>query len=50
MFDRPSHQPPRRRFLLTLFAVVITLGIGTVGFVLIDHYPPFDAFYMTSSP
>jgi voltage-gated potassium channel len=36
-----------RRFLLTLFAVVTTLAIGTVGFVLIDHFPPFDAFYMT---
>jgi len=28
-------------------AVVVTLLIGTVGFVLIEHYPPFDAFYMT---
>jgi len=28
-------------------AIVTTLAIGTVGFVLIDHYPPFDAFYMT---
>jgi len=36
-----------RRFLFTLIAVVTTLAIGTVGFVLIDHYPPFDAFYMT---
>jgi len=36
-----------RRFLYLLAAVGVTLAIGTVGFVLIDHYPPFDAFYMT---
>src|SRR5262249_4675545 len=26
---------------------VTTLFIGTVGFTVIEHYPPFDAFYMT---
>ena len=36
-----------RRFLLTLLAIVFTLAVGTVGFTVIDHYPPFDAFYMT---
>ena len=36
-----------RRFLIILVAVAATLTIGTVGFTLIDHYPPFDAFYMT---
>ncbi|MBZ5726223.1 MAG: potassium channel protein [Acidobacteriia bacterium] len=36
-----------RRFLLILVAIVATLAAGTVGFTLIDHYPPFDAFYMT---
>ncbi len=36
-----------RRFLLTLFAIASTLAIGTVGFTVIDHYPVFDAFYMT---
>ena len=36
-----------RRFFLTLLAIVSTLAIGTVGFTAIDHYPPFDAFYMT---
>ena len=36
-----------RRFFLTLLAIVFTLAVGTVGFTLIDHYPPFDAFYMT---
>jgi len=28
-------------------AVLAILLIGTAGFVLIDHYPVFDAFYMT---
>ena len=28
-------------------AVLGTLLIGTVGFILIEGYPPFDAFYMT---
>ena len=28
-------------------AVLATLLIGTVGFVVIEGYPPFDAFYMT---
>jgi len=36
-----------RRLLYILVAIAATLAIGTVGFALIDHYPPFDAFYMT---
>src|SRR5689334_14222099 len=36
-----------RRFLFIAVAVLATLTIGTVGFTLIDGYPPFDAFYMT---
>jgi voltage-gated potassium channel len=36
-----------RRFLFLVAAVVATLATGTVGFTVIDHYPPFDAFYMT---
>ena len=36
-----------RRFLAIGLAIACTLLIGTVGFTLIDHYPPFDAFYMT---
>src|SRR5215470_10777472 len=35
-----------RRFLLLSSALLATLAIGTIGFTLIDHYPPFDAFYM----
>src|ERR1035437_5050556 len=36
-----------RRFLFLGLAIAATLLIGTVGFTLNDHYPPFDAFYMT---
>jgi voltage-gated potassium channel len=36
-----------RRFLYMLIALVATLTIGTVGFTVIDHFPVFDAFYMT---
>jgi voltage-gated potassium channel len=36
-----------RRFVYLLAAVGVTLATGTTGFILIDHYPPFDAFYMT---
>jgi voltage-gated potassium channel len=36
-----------RRFLFIAGAILGTLVTGTVGFTLIDHYPPFDAFYMT---
>src|SRR5512142_21208 len=36
-----------RRFLFLVSAILVTLGIGTVGFVVIAGYPLFDAFYMT---
>jgi voltage-gated potassium channel len=36
-----------RRFLVLGAALLITSATGTIGFVLIDHYPLFDAFYMT---
>src|SRR6266567_3673992 len=36
-----------RRFLILGVALSATLVTGTVGFTLIDHYPVFDAFYMT---
>src|SRR5439155_17481295 len=36
-----------RRYLFIALSIVVTLLIGTVGFTVIDHYPPFDAFYMT---
>jgi voltage-gated potassium channel len=40
-----DHLP--RRLALIAIALAIVLGGGTAGFVLIEHYPVFDAFYMT---
>ena len=40
-----DHLP--RRLGLIAIALAITLAGGTAGFVLIEHYPVFDAFYMT---
>jgi voltage-gated potassium channel len=37
----------RRRLALIALAMLVVLGAGTLGFVLIEHYPVFDAFYMT---
>jgi len=37
----------RRRLLFIAGALALTLSGGTLGFILIEHYPPFDAFYMT---
>ncbi len=37
----------RFRLIAIVSAMVLTLGGGTLGFVLIEHYPVFDAFYMT---
>src|SRR5580698_2385567 len=40
-----DHLP--RRLALIAIALTLTLAGGTLGFVLIEHYPLFDAFYMT---
>jgi voltage-gated potassium channel len=37
---------PRRLGIIAL-ALALTLAFGTVGFVVIEGYPAFDAFYMT---
>src|SRR6202163_3728263 len=37
---------PRRLALIGL-AILFTLALGTTGFVFIEGYPAFDAFYMT---
>jgi voltage-gated potassium channel len=37
----------RRRLILIASALLLIVAGGTLGFILIDHYPPFDAFYMT---
>src|ERR1700681_4839162 len=40
-----DHLPRRLAFIA--LAMGLTLAGGTAGFVLIEHYPVFDAFYMT---
>jgi voltage-gated potassium channel len=40
-----AHVP--RRLALIAIAILAVLGFGTIGLVMIDHYPWFDAFYMT---
>jgi len=40
-----AHLP--RRLALVAIAILAMLAFGTAGFILIEHYPPFDAFYMT---
>ncbi len=37
----------QRRFLYIGLAIATTLLVGTVGFMVVAGYPPFDAFYMT---
>jgi voltage-gated potassium channel len=37
----------RRRLVWIATAMAATLAAGTAGFVWIEHYPVFDAFYMT---
>jgi voltage-gated potassium channel len=37
----------KRRLILTLAAILLVLGFGTAGFILVEHWPAFDAFYMT---
>ncbi|MEK7751891.1 MAG: potassium channel family protein, partial [Acidobacteriota bacterium] len=36
-----------RRLAVIGVAIAATLLIGTLGFVFIDHFPVFDAFYMS---
>jgi voltage-gated potassium channel len=36
-----------RRLIFLAGAIVLILVGGTLGFIFIEHYPPFDAFYMT---
>jgi voltage-gated potassium channel len=36
-----------KRFVYLAGAVATTLAAGTTGYTLIEHYPVFDAFYMT---
>src|SRR2546430_16587605 len=40
-----EHLP--RRLAVVALAILFTLALGTAGFVIIEGYPVFDAFYMT---
>jgi voltage-gated potassium channel len=35
----------RRRLALIVLAIAVTLTAGTLGYMLIEHYSPFEAFY-----
>ena len=37
----------RRRLIVIAIALALVLSGGTIGFMLIERYPVFDAFYMT---
>ena len=37
----------RARLIFIGIAIALILAGGTAGFIIIEHYPPFDAFYMT---
>ena len=37
----------RKWLIFIAAAIALILVVGTVGFIGIEHYPPFDAFYMT---
>ena len=45
LFQQLPHLRPRLIGIVT--AVAAVLAIGTAGFVIIEHYPPFEAFYMS---
>ncbi|HIP38159.1 MAG TPA: response regulator [Desulfocapsa sulfexigens] len=36
----------RRKIILSLFLTSFFLGVGTVGYVVIEHYTPLEAIYM----
>ncbi len=36
-----------RRLVFIATLIAVTLATGTIGFCVIEHYRPFDAFYMT---
>ena len=38
----------RRRALQITILLAILLAFGTIGFILVAGYTPFDAFYMTA--
>jgi voltage-gated potassium channel len=45
LFQQLPHLRPR--LIGIVIAIALVLAIGTAGFVFIEHYPVFDAFYMS---
>ncbi len=45
LFQQLPHLRPR--LIGIVIAIAVVLAIGTAGFVVIEHYPVFDAFYMS---
>ncbi len=40
-------QDTQRRFIIAASLIVAVLFVGTLGYVLLEHWAPIDAFYMT---
>lgn len=38
---------PTKRLTLAMLMLMAVTAVGTAGFVIIEHLPPIDAFYMT---
>ena len=36
-----------RHLVLAIMAVAVVIALGTVGYIVIEGWPAFDAFYMT---
>ena len=37
----------KRRLVIFASLIVLVLATGTAGFIFLEGFPPFDAFYMT---
>ena len=44
---RPAITSPARRLIGPVMALSATIAVGTIGYGLIERWPPGDAFYMT---
>lgn len=45
--QNPPHHPRHQELVLSLIAILLALAFGTSGYVLIEKWSLFDAFYMT---
>ncbi len=44
---RTHSMSPQQRLRLAILLVLLFLGTGTLGYMILDGYPPLDAFFMT---